>query len=101
MKQETLEEVAEIFVNNRFTKQICGDEFYPDIHASKEAIVESHVLFTKWQQEQDKNKYSEKELLEFGELVLDTFHSEGRTKSGKDRLARIKFKGWFEQYKKK
>jgi hypothetical protein len=51
-KQETLEEAAEIFVKNRFTKQICNDESYPDIYASKEAIVESHILFAKWQQEQ-------------------------------------------------
>jgi hypothetical protein len=48
---ETLEETAEIFVNNRFSKQISGDKTYPDIYASKEAIVESHILFFKWQQE--------------------------------------------------
>ena len=36
-----------------------------------------------------------KELYEFGKLVLDTFHSEGKTHSGKDRLARIKFDEWF------
>lgn len=52
MEKETLEEAAEIFVNNRFTKQICGDESYPDILASKSSIVESHILFAKWQQEQ-------------------------------------------------
>jgi hypothetical protein len=51
MKQETIEEAAEIFVNNRFTKQICGDESYPDILASRSSIVESHILFAKWQQE--------------------------------------------------
>jgi hypothetical protein len=51
MNKETLKEAAEIWVNNRFTKQICGDESYPDIHASKEGIVESHILFTKCQAE--------------------------------------------------
>jgi len=51
-KQETVQEAAEIFVNNRFTKQICGDESYPDILASKSSVVESHILFAKWQQEQ-------------------------------------------------
>jgi len=56
MKQETIEEVAEIFVSNRFAKQISGDKTYPDIYASKEAIVESHILFAKWQQERS---YSE------------------------------------------
>jgi hypothetical protein len=49
MNKDELEEAAEIWVNNRFTKQICGDESYPDIHASKEGIVESHILFTKCQ----------------------------------------------------
>ena len=38
-----------------------------------------------------------KKLYEFGKLVLDTFHSEGRTHSGEDRLARIKFDEWFNQ----
>ena len=57
--KETLEEAAEIFVNNRFTKQICGDEYYPDILASKSSIIESHILFAKWQQE---NSYSEEDF---------------------------------------
>ena len=51
IEKETLEELAEIFVNNRFAKQICGDKTYPDIYASKEAIIESHILFAKSQQE--------------------------------------------------
>jgi hypothetical protein len=42
-----------------------------------------------------------KKLYEFGKLVLDTFHSEGRTHSGEDRLARIKFDEWFNQLNKK
>lgn len=58
-KQETLEEAAKEWVNNRFTKQICGDESYPDIYASKEGIVESHILFAKWQAER---MYSEEEV---------------------------------------
>jgi hypothetical protein len=57
--------------------------------------------FNNKQQKQAKTMYSEEELLEFGKLVLDTFHSEGKTKSGKDRLARVKFNKWFEQFKKK
>jgi hypothetical protein len=48
-KKETIEDAAKIWVNNRFTKQICGNESYPDIHASKEGIVESHILFAKIQ----------------------------------------------------
>ena len=42
----------------------------------------------------DKKLYTEEELIEFGKIVLDTFHSEGRTKSGKDRLARFKYEKW-------
>ena len=42
-----------------------------------------------------------KKLYEFGKLVLDTFHSEGRTHSGEDRLTRIKFDEWFNQLNKK
>jgi hypothetical protein len=58
-KQETIEDAAKIWVNNRFTKQICGNESYPDIHASKEGIVESHILFAKCQ---SKRMYSEEEV---------------------------------------
>jgi len=38
-----------------------------------------------------------KELYEFGKLVLDTFHSEGKTHSGEARLARIKYHEWFNE----
>jgi hypothetical protein len=62
-KQQTLEETAEIFVNNRFTKQINGDKFYPDIYASKESIVESHILFAKWQAKE----MHKKEMIEFAQ----------------------------------
>ena len=65
--KETLKEAAEIFVKNRFTKQICNDESYPDIYASKEAIVESHILFAKWQQER---MYSEEEVIRFADWIL-------------------------------
>lgn len=48
----------------------------------------------KWQEDMTK------ELYEFGKLVLDTFHSEGKTNSGKARLARIKFDVWFNSLNK-
>jgi hypothetical protein len=84
MKQETLEEAAEIFVNNRFTKQICGDESYPDILASKSSVVESHILFAKWQQERS---YSEEE-------VLDIIYKFKQT-------CPYFIEAWFEQFKNK
>ena len=95
--KETLEEAGEIFVNNRFTKQICGDESYPDIYASKAAIVESHILFAKCQA---KRSYSEEE-------VLDIIHKCGKycydsKKIGTDiGLMPILLIGFFEQFKKK
>ena len=82
--KETLEEVAERFVNNRFTKQICGDEFYPDILASKSSIVESHILFAKWQQERS---YSAEEVLE----IIYKFK----------QTCPYFIEAWFEQFKKK
>jgi hypothetical protein len=39
-------------------------------------------------------------LYEFGKLVLDTFHSEGRTHSGNERLPRVKFDEWFNELNK-
>jgi hypothetical protein len=86
MEQETLEEFA-LKTSKYKNHQNINNEKY-------EAII----LGAKWQA---KTMYSEEELLEFGKLVLDTFHSEGKTKSGKDRLARVKFNKWFEQFKKK
>ena len=84
--KETLEEAAEIFVNNRFTKQICGDESYPDIYASKEAIVESYILFTKWQQER---MYSEEEVKHIVSEALES------------ALVTVDLEQWFEKFKKK
>jgi hypothetical protein len=40
-----------------------------------------------------------KKMYEFGKLVLETFHSEGRTHDGKDRLAKVKFDEWFNNLK--
>ena len=45
-------------------------------------------------------KQCQQDMYEFGKLVLDTFHSEGKTHSGKDRLARVKFDEWFKQLNK-
>jgi hypothetical protein len=92
-KQETLEEAAKEWVNNRFTKQICGDESYPDIYASKEGIVESHILFAKWQQER---MYSEEEVIQFFEKYREDFSIHRNI-----QVLPSEFKQWFEQFKKK
>jgi hypothetical protein len=84
--QETLEDAAESWVNNRFTKQICGNESYPDIHASKEGIVESHIIFAKWQKER---MYSEDEVKH---IISEALQS---------ALVTVDLEQWFEQFKKK
>lgn len=38
-----------------------------------------------------------KVMYEFGKRVLDTFHSEGKTHSGENRLAMIKYHEWFNE----
>lgn len=71
---------------------------YPDgiitdeIRALREGLIKGYI-----QCQEDMTK----ELYEFGKLVLDTFHSEGKTHSGKDRLARVKFDEWFNELNKK
>jgi hypothetical protein len=93
IKQETIEEAAEIFVNNRFTKQISGDKSYPDIYASKESIIESHILFAKWQAER---MYSEQEVLR----IIDSFEKLCYNyQSNKDWFPSKKSE-WFKQFKK-
>jgi hypothetical protein len=106
-KQETLEEAAKVWVNNRFTKQICGNESYPDIHASKEGIVESHILFAKWQAER---MYSEEDMRnafdsarEFNSLdgVVDIHIVLPMSEDMSDlQPLHFTFDEWFEQFKK-
>ena len=45
----------------------------------------------------EERKYTREEVFEFGKLILNTFHSEGRTQNGKDRLPVVKFGEWFER----
>jgi hypothetical protein len=98
MKQETLEEAAKEWVNNRFTKQICGDESYPDIYASKEGIVESHILFAKWQQERSYSEEEQLNLLNEYNKYLFTFIDKDVIGIGVEKEDVVK---WFEQFKKK
>jgi hypothetical protein len=93
-KKETIEDAAKIWVNNRFTKQICGNESYPDIHASKEGIVESHILFAKWQQER---MYSDIEV--FTEELKDKIDSFEYSVNQNSYISDY-IKEWFEQFKK-
>ena len=53
-KQETIEEAAEKFYPPKTTDLIC----------SPKLVRDSFIAGAKWQQEQDKNKYSEEEVLD-------------------------------------
>jgi hypothetical protein len=88
-KQETLKEVAEIWVHNRFTKQIKDE----DIYASESSIVQSHILFAKWQMERS---YSEEEVKNIVDETIEKFYKHFYTLT----KAEMKEK-WFEQFKKK
>lgn len=95
-KQETLEETAEIFVKNRFAKQICNDESYPDIYASKFAIVESHILFAKWQQEQDKI------AIENLVKIIEWYDEKSDVRPNyNEKIGDLTMWEWFNQFKKK
>ncbi len=80
MKEETIEEVAERLFNN-FQKEnpIIPTE---DIRPFKLGFIKG----IKWEQEQDKNKFSEEEVLK----LLKEFH-----------FVDENYKTWFEQFKKK
>jgi hypothetical protein len=74
-KQETLEEASK--------------------RAVKSGLFKDKTLFiagAKWQQEQDKNKYSEEDMQEYAEFCIRCYN---------EGLPCIVAKDWFEQFKKK
>ena len=78
MKKETLEEAAE-----NYAEEYKGEEQDPWFDFMEGA---------KWQQEQDKNKYSEEEVFK----LLKEFNKQ-KLKLGNN----FNVKEWFEQFKKK
>lgn len=93
--KETLEEAAEkIYPNDGFK-----DEIYDDIG---EVFREKFIEGAKWQQEQDKNKYSEEEVLELLQKAL-THQDDGETGNLVTLQRQIRtanFYSWFEKFKK-
>ena len=83
-KQETLEE----FSRRRFNEQKLDTYTSYNI---EDAIKEG----AKWQQKQNKNLYSEEDLLNFGAFVRIEDKKEKRL-----FLIQDYFKKWFEQFKK-
>jgi hypothetical protein len=76
MKQETLEEAAENYSANELSKL-------------------GFINGAKWQQEQDKNKYSEEELKEAFRVGFNVGYNDAESPSY------LKFEEWFEQFKNK
>ncbi len=101
-KQETLEQVAERILANNIDglKDALNDDdlffFY------KGVVVCYGEAMAEWQQEQDKNKYSEEDMLNFADFyngykeLIKVEKWEIIEMSKKDL-----FKKWFEQFKKK
>ena len=89
-KQETLEEAAD---NYGFQVPYNGTNEFYDI-----SKINSFIAGAKWQQAQDKNKYSEEDLISFAYFYFtEEFNSSMQTsKKTKDI-----FTEWFEQFKKK
>jgi hypothetical protein len=85
-EQETLEEAAENHASKKLQRPIT-------IYTPLESNVAEYVSFVKgakWQQDQDKNKYSEEEVLE---IINRLGYDLGEPKSAIEE--------WFEQFKKK
>jgi hypothetical protein len=74
--KEEIEQLAEEFTNGHYH------------YRGKDSFIHGYI-----QCQEDMKK----ELYEFGKLVLNTFHSEGKTHSGEARLARIKYHEWFNE----
>ena len=84
--KEIIEEAAERFYPPKTTDLIC----------SPKLVRDSFIAGAKWKQEQNKNLYSEEDLLNFGAFVRIEDKKEKRL-----FLIQDYYKKWVEQYKKK
>jgi hypothetical protein len=91
IKQETLEEVAQKYSDDwEEITRLDYDEQIPSFVNKLDFINGA-----KWQQEQDKNKYSEedlKEAFESGKIIAKECYTQNRRN--------VPFNEWFEQFKK-
>ena len=103
MVQETLEEVRKVerteLFNSIFSvvKQIPRKDVECDAMDASSCSYEIEQLFYKWQQEQDKNKYSEEDLIS----LLEFNYKKETNQLGtlrKDYSQKI-VKEWFETFK--
>ena len=85
--KETLEEAAKKYANKK------GD--IPTTKLEDAIFKQGFIDGAKWQQKQDKNLYSEEDLLKFGAFVRIEDKKEKRL-----FLIQDYFKKWFNQFKK-
>ena len=91
-KQKTLEEVAEKYSEN--WEEITGLDYENTVPSEVNKL--DFINGAKWQQEQNKNLYSEEDLLKFGAFVRIEDKKEKRL-----FLIQDYYKKWLEQSKKK
>ena len=92
LKQETLEEVRMVKRTELYNsilsivKQLPRKEVQDDAMDAPSCTYELEQLFLKWQQEQDKNKYSEEEVLKIIDLLFHKYASSFRVDAKEDFL---------------
>ena len=104
MNKETLEEAARIW-NESF------DEYDEFVKKHNTNIQNSFIAGAQWQQEQDKNKYSEEEMFEFSQWIShedwvylpskDYWVNEEQEELEQKLSSKEILNLWFEQFKKK
>ena len=97
----------EFSVENELSKKL--EASFINEFSKKEAALKNE-LNIKWKEEQDKDKYSEEEMVNFAEFVA-TYADKNRNVNGEMLHAKSKYDGaertidllekWFEQFKKK
>jgi hypothetical protein len=75
-------------------------ERYSSISFNRQDLYDGFIEGAKWQQEQDKNKYSEKEVIELLEYIRKNFYDTG-TKWHSEPDTDFTSKELVEQFKKK
>ena len=93
-KQETLEDY--VLDSDEHNNLKSDDGTYLNFHRQSELLLKGAKLGSEWKQEQDKNLYTEEDLLNFGAFVRIEDKKEKRL-----FLIQDYFKKWVEQYKKK
>ncbi len=94
--KETLEEAAE--------RILLGEDLDLSDY-DKHHILKAMLSIAKWQQEQDKNKYSEEDMVNFYEWTTIMYPIQIRFLTTSDKrgfyTTKELFTKWFEQFKKK